>query len=126
MESTNEPNGGSDSSRCSTVLRIRPLASGELIENDDWNVRQVTFGETHASNLVGLGEPQYYRSIGRIPIEDIAKKFRAQVLPNIMDLVEDDRDNQLEGYVFSFIMAHEGWDWSNSRDVDFLSLFVDL
>lgn len=105
-------------------LRIRPLANGEHIESDDWNVRQVTFGESGISNVVGLGSPVYYRTIDRVPIEEIAKKFRERVLPNIMDLV-DDPSNQIEGYIFSFIMAHEGWDWSNSRDVDFLRMFVD-
>ena len=54
------------------------------------------------------------------PIEEIAHKFRRDVLPHIRDLVDD---NQFEGYVFAYIMAHDGWDWSNARDVEFLSLF---
>ena len=55
-------------------------------------------------------------------IEEIAAKFRREVLPHIGDLV-DDSSNQFEGYVFAYIMAHDGWDWSNARDADFLSMF---
>ena len=53
-------------------------------------------------------------------IEEIAIKFRRDVLPHIVDLVGE---VEFEGYVFGFIMAHEGWAWVNSRDVDFLEMF---
>jgi hypothetical protein len=55
-------------------------------------------------------------------IEEIAAQFRREVLPHIGDIV-DDSSNQFEGYVFAYIMAHDGWDWSNSRDVEFLEMF---
>ena len=63
------------------------------------------------------------QSSAKVPIERIAEKFRHEVLPHIRDLLEYDPDNQFEGYVFGYIMAHDGWDWSNARDVEFLSLF---
>jgi hypothetical protein len=56
-------------------------------------------------------------------IEEIAAKFRREVLPHIGDLLEDDHSNQFEGYVFAYIMAHDGWNWSNSRNVEFLEMF---
>lgn len=59
----------------------------------------------------------------RIPIERIAEKFRVEVLPHLSDLLDHDPDNQFEGYVFAYIMAHQGWDWSNARDAEFLSMF---
>ena len=64
------------------------------------------------------------REVRKPRIEEIAEKFRRDVLPNISDLLDDDdHNNQFEGYVFAYIMAHDGWDWGNSRDVDFLELF---
>ena len=62
------------------------------------------------------------REVKTLTIEQIAEKFRRDVLPHIADLV-DDSSNQFEGYVFSYIMAHDGWDWSNSRNVEFLEMF---
>jgi hypothetical protein len=64
----------------------------------------------------------YIRKVRKPTIEEIAAKFRREVLPYIDDLV-DDSSNQFEGYVFAYIMAHDGWDWSNSRNVDFLEMF---
>ena len=63
------------------------------------------------------------REVRKPTIEEIAEKFRHEVLPHISDLLEHDPDNQFEGYVFGYIMAQDGWDWSNARDVEFLSLF---
>jgi hypothetical protein len=63
------------------------------------------------------------REVRKLTIEQIAEKFRREVLPHIGDLLENDNGNQFEGYVFSYIMAHEGWDWSNSRNVEFLEMF---
>jgi len=64
----------------------------------------------------------YIREVCKPTIEEIAAKFRREVLPHIGDLA-DDSSNQFEGYVFAYIMAHDGWDWSNSRDVEFLEMF---
>ena len=63
------------------------------------------------------------QSTAKVPIERIAEKFRVEVLPHIADLLDDDTCNQFEGYVFAYIMAHEGWDWSNARDAKFLEMF---
>jgi hypothetical protein len=64
----------------------------------------------------------YVRKVRKPTIEEIAAKFRRDVLPHIAELV-DDSSNQFEGYVFAYIMAHDGWSWSNSRDVEFLEMF---
>ena len=63
------------------------------------------------------------REVCKPTIEEIAEKFRVDVLPHITDLLENDNGNQFEGYVFAYIMAHHGWDWSNARDAEFLSMF---
>ena len=69
------------------------------------------------------GEQITVREVCKPTIEEIAEKFRRDALPHISDLLGDDPGNQFEGYVFAYIMAHDGWDWSNSRDVGFLELF---
>jgi len=80
-------------------------------------------GEKTAREWYKDSESQVYvREVCKPTIEEIAAKFRRDVLPHIGDLV-DDSSNQFEGYVFAYIMAHQGWDWSNSRDVKFLEMF---
>jgi hypothetical protein len=59
-----------------------------------------------------------------VPIEEIAANFRRDVLPHIADLLLDDPNNQFEGYVFGYILAHRGWNWDSSRDSGFLDLFA--
>ena len=58
--------------------------------------------------------------MNKATIEEIASRFRREVLPHVVDLVDD---VEFEGYVFGFIIAHDGWSWANSRDVDFLEMF---
>lgn len=70
------------------------------------------------------GEQITVREVRKLTIEEIAEKFRRDVLPHISDIVNYDSNNQFEGYVFAYIMAHDGWHWGNARDVEFLSLFA--
>ena len=89
-------------------------------------VLDVGGGRTIVESLAhwnATGEQITVREVCKPPIEEISEKFRRDVLPHISDLLDDDPNNQFEGYVFAYIMAHDGWDWSNSRDVDFLELF---
>ena len=102
------------------------------IEHDSYDVLLWTKGkwrfrdnvdESTAREWYKDSEPDVYvREVRKPTIEEIAAKFRREVLPHIGDLV-DDSSNQFEGYVFAYIMAHDGWDWSNSRDVEFLEMF---
>jgi hypothetical protein len=81
-------------------------------------------GEDTARDWYSHSESQVYvRKVRKPTIEEIAAKFRREVLPHIGDLLEDDPSNQLEGYVFAYIMSHDGWDWSNSRNAEFLEMF---
>jgi hypothetical protein len=105
-------------------------------EDDEWSVPMrlvaVLNRESHkfpftVTNLEGVsgGCWKYCEiedEVCKPTIEEIAAKFRRDVLPHIGDLA-DDSSNQFEGYVFAYIMAHDGWDWSNSRDVKFLEMF---